>query len=100
MFEAIRAISLYSAGLNARTFAQNNLVKDACLMQFQHLWETANKCKTYFPDDEQLPYRDMIGFRNFIAHDYIGIDIEEVWETIEKDLPALKVTLEQILLAD
>ncbi len=37
MFEAIRAISLYSAGLNARTFAQNNLVKDACLMQFQHL---------------------------------------------------------------
>ncbi len=42
----------------------------------------------------------MIGFRNFIAHDYIGIDIEEVWETIEKDLPALKVTLEQILLAD
>lgn len=29
----------------------------------------------------------MIGFRNYIAHDYIGIELYEVWETIQKDLP-------------
>lgn len=49
--------------------------------------------KTYFPEDESLPYRQMVWFRNFIAHDYIGIDLIDVWETIVTDLPKFKKTL-------
>lgn len=93
MLESIVAIEEYTRGVTPEFFERNSLIHDACLMQFQHLGETANKMKTYFPDDESLPYRQMIGFRNFIAHDYIGIELMDVWDTIIKDLPELKNTL-------
>ncbi len=36
-------------------------------------------------------------FRNLVAHDYLGVDAEEVWQIIRDDLPSLKKTVEQIL---
>ena len=32
----------------------------------------------------------MVGLRNVLAHGYFGVDVERVWTTVEKDLPALK----------
>jgi uncharacterized protein with HEPN domain len=67
-------------------------------MQFQHLGETANKLKANFPEENSLPYKKMIGFRNFIAHDYVGIELGDVYETIVQDLPPLKMKLEKLML--
>lgn len=39
----------------------------------------------------------MRGMRNRLAHDYLGIDIDEVWRTVTGDLPALERALQQIL---
>ncbi|MGE4520712.1 MAG: DUF86 domain-containing protein [Desulfobacteraceae bacterium] len=38
----------------------------------------------------------MKGFRNIIAHNYFGVDAEEVWQIITKNLPELKYQLKQI----
>ena len=37
------------------------------------------------------------GLRNVIVHEYFGIDVEVVWKVIERDLPALKQTVQEIL---
>jgi len=37
------------------------------------------------------------GFRNIIAHNYFGIDAEEVWQIIVTHLPQLKKDINQIL---
>ena len=37
------------------------------------------------------------GLRNVIVHEYFGIDLEVVWKVIERDLPALKLTVQEIL---
>ena len=37
------------------------------------------------------------GFRNIIAHQYFGIDAEEVWGIILNELPILRVELEKII---
>ena len=36
-----------------------------------------------------LPWREMIGMRNFLIHDYDDVDIHIVWKTVKKDLPDL-----------
>jgi len=38
----------------------------------------------------------MAGMRNKLIHDYMGVDVDVVWLTIEKDIPALKSFLEKI----
>ena len=37
------------------------------------------------------------GLRNVIVHEYFGIDLEIVWGVIERDLPALKKVVREIL---
>jgi uncharacterized protein with HEPN domain len=37
------------------------------------------------------------GLRNVIVHEYFGIDLEIVWGVIERDLPALKKAVREIL---
>lgn len=59
-------------------------------MQFQHIGETANKIRKDFGHIEGLPMSEMIGFRNYIAHEYIGIDILDVWDSIVHDIPLLR----------
>ena len=45
----------------------------------------------------KIPWRAMVAMRNVLAHDYFGIDIEQVWATVQGDLPALKTQIEAIL---
>jgi len=35
--------------------------------------------------------------RNVLVHEYFGIDLEEVWRAVERDLPMLKRSLLAIL---
>ena len=45
----------------------------------------------------KVPWREMVAMRNVLAHDYFGIDIEQVWATVQGDVPALKSQIEAIL---
>lgn len=51
-------------------------------------------CKVSHPSVEWLKIK---GFRNLVAHDYFGIDAEEVWQIVKNDLPALKKNIKRIL---
>lgn len=42
----------------------------------------------------------MAGFRNIIVHDYLGIDLKEVWKVIDIDLPVLKLKIKKIIKED
>jgi uncharacterized protein with HEPN domain len=32
-----------------------------------------------------------------LVHEYLGVDLEEVWTTVESDLPAFKRAIEELL---
>ena len=39
----------------------------------------------------------MYGMRNRIVHDYFEIDLDVVWQTIQRDLPVLRPRIVQLL---
>jgi uncharacterized protein with HEPN domain len=47
-----------------------------------------------YPD---VPWRDVAAFRNVLAHAYLGINPDIVWEIVDKQLPDLQTRLNQIL---
>ena len=76
----------------------NNLVYDAVQMNFIILGESASKLSEEV--QKALPHVDwraIKGFRNFVAHDYFGVDENIVWSAIHFHLPQLKKDLEGLL---
>lgn len=44
-----------------------------------------------------IPWRQMIGMRNVVVHDYADVDLGLVWKTVRGDLPGLIRRLNAIL---
>ncbi|MEC4679205.1 MAG: DUF86 domain-containing protein [Nitrospirota bacterium] len=38
----------------------------------------------------EINWREIAAFRNVLVHDYLGIDLEAIWEISERDIPKLK----------
>ena len=45
----------------------------------------------------EVPWREIVDFRNLVAHGYDQVRVEEVWRVIERDLPALEEQIRVIL---
>ncbi len=88
--EAIEHIQEFIQGMDYEAFDSNYMVQSAVIRQFEIIGEAATRAlKT---DSElieklpQVPWRDMIDMRNVLIHDYAGVQVEIVWDTIHKDL--------------
>jgi uncharacterized protein with HEPN domain len=46
---------------------------------------------------DQIPWAAIIGMRNVLVHDYFGIDLAEVWATVERDISPLRAQLSSVL---
>ncbi len=86
--------------VNPDDFVNNTLVFDAVLMNFIVIGETVNKLSIDLKSKYNfIEWTKITDFRNIVAHDYFGVDAEEVWQIIKTDIPhfvtSLKIILEE-----
>ncbi|MBN1781405.1 DUF86 domain-containing protein [bacterium] len=90
VIESIERIEKYTTGNKARFFA-DELVQTWVLYHLQLLGEAVVRISTEITDRyPEIPWRQIIGMRNILVHDYFGIDADVVWNVVENDLPELK----------
>ena len=71
---------------------------DASMMNFIIIGEMVMKLSEDFKMQyNSIDWVRIKAFRNIVAHDYFGIDAEEVWQIIQNDLPALKKEVQTIM---
>jgi uncharacterized protein with HEPN domain len=44
-----------------------------------------------------VPWADIVSMRNVIVHHYFGVDLDQVWDAVENDVPKLKNWITSIL---
>jgi len=98
MLESIDKIENYVSGMNFDDFKLDHKTIDATVRNFEIIGEAARNIPQSVKNQYSLiPWRDVIDFRNRIAHEYFNISLEIIWEIIEKELPELKTQLIHIL---
>jgi len=91
-------ILLYTKGLSEDQFLQNDIVKDAVIRNFEIIGEATKQLSAEFrKKNDNIPWKDIAGMRDILIHDYIGVDIWAVWNTVKKYVPELKINIETIL---
>jgi uncharacterized protein with HEPN domain len=64
----------------------------------QVIGEAAQRVSNPFRDAHpEVPWREIIGMRHRIVHDYLNVDEEVVWQVVQDDLPPLVETLKRII---
>jgi len=101
ILNAIEKIQRYTRGLTLEGLSSNDMATDAILRNFEIIGEAAKnvpeKVKRKYPFVE---WKEAIGFRNVLIHDYFGIDLEAVWDTVRKNIPSLKNNIMKVLRAE
>lgn len=99
ILEGVDKALSYTAGMTREQFLANALVKDATVLAFIVIGETAARILRDFPDfvDDGIPLKSMRGIRNRITHGYFDTDFDIVWNTVQTDLPRLKEKMTAML---
>lgn len=95
---AISDILEFTRDLTFESFCQDLKTTKAVLYNLAVIGEAARRVPEEITSQyPTLPWREMGDMRNVVIHEYFGIDVTILWETIQHDLPQLLPQLEKIL---
>ena len=78
-------------------FLDDPKTRDAVVMHFVVIGEVSSRIPEDFKkENPQIPWSEMRGLRNRIAHDYFGVDYEIVWDIIQNNLASLAQQIREI----
>jgi uncharacterized protein with HEPN domain len=98
MLDAIRQVESYLKDISYDAFGKDHMRQDAVVRELEIIGEASrNVSESFQMQHVVIPWSTIIGMRHKIAHDYFGVNLRIVWDTVQNDLPPLKLQLEAIL---
>jgi uncharacterized protein with HEPN domain len=98
MLDMARKASAKTRGVSRAVYDSDENLRLALAHLVQVIGEAARRvsaqtCAAY----PGIPWREIIGMRHKIVHDYMSVDEDILWQVVTQDLPPLIVALEKIV---
>ena len=95
--DSIEAIKRYTTDLTKADFFSSSEKQDAVYRRLEVIGEAANRLPDEFRNQyPMIPWHQIVGMRNVLIHEYDSIDLDRVWETIQRDIPKLEEYIKSI----
>jgi uncharacterized protein with HEPN domain len=96
--ECIERIESYTGNADRQKFLNSTLLQDAVIRNLQVLAESTQRLSDEAKESRQdIDWYRIVGFRNILVHDYLGLDLDTVWNIVVSEMPVLKKAVEQML---
>lgn len=98
MIEAIEKIENFSQGMRFEDFERDDKTSFAVIRALEIIGEAAAKIPAVVQERyNQIPWKIIASMRHKLIHEYFGVNLKVVWETITKDIPKVKPLLKSII---
>jgi uncharacterized protein with HEPN domain len=96
--QCIEKIESYTGNHSFEDFSENDMAVDAVIRNFEIIGEAVKR----IPEEIKRKYtvvawKEAAGFRDILIHEYFGIDLEAVWDTVRVNIPEFKAQIVRVL---
>ena len=94
--DCIDLIKTYIAGYQLDNFLADRKTQDAVIRNLEIIGQALKDfgVESLEQENPEIPWRQIAAMRNILAHEYLGVDITLIWETLAAPLDELKQVLE------
>lgn len=98
IIDSIERIEAYIFGIDYDEFMESSIIQAATIREIEVIGEATKNLETSFKNNYRtIPWRKMSGMRDKLIHEYFGVDLDAVWDTVKIDLPPLKDKIYEII---
>lgn len=93
MREAIERIERYTRGKTHEAFVVDDQLQDAVVRNIEIIGEAARNIERHAPAfvaaHDEIPWAALYAMRNRVSHGYWTVDLDAVWQVVQRDVPIL-----------
>jgi uncharacterized protein with HEPN domain len=98
IYDAINEVATFIEGMTYKDFLKDKKTINAVIRSIEVIGEASKQLPKAIKDKyPSIPWTKMAGMRNKVIHEYFGVDIEIVWKTAKKQIPALEKKISYLI---
>ena len=99
--QSIELVLGYVSDVSEESFGGDLQLQDAVVRRLEIIGEAVrNMPESYRARHPEVPWRDIVDFRNVLIHEYFIVDTDVVWTIVHTELPQLAVQIQALLAED
>lgn len=97
ILSSIQEIEEFTKGLSFEEFMKDRKTVNAVIRSLEVMGEAAKRIPPEIRSKHpEIPWKYIAGMRDKLIHEYHGVDLEIVWEVIDREIMPLKPKLEEL----
>ncbi|MBU0703170.1 MAG: DUF86 domain-containing protein [Chloroflexi bacterium] len=98
ILNAVERVAQFIAGMTFDQFAADDKTVFAVICALEIIGEATKRIPQSVRDNySKVPWREMVGMRDKLIHDYFDVNLVMVWKTASEDLSNLEPVIRRIL---
>ena len=97
ILDSVTKLEEYINPIDKHSFYENSQIQDAVIRRLEIIGEAVKNIdqdiKDIYPE---IPWKQIAGMRDVLAHEYFGVNLERTWKTVKEDIPDLKAKVLRI----